>query len=78
MSTLKLVESSYEELLVFTPQLFYVIDPKQGFIEPVKIVEGGIYVWDSNHENWEHLTILNDSEWIKGVKIFLLEEHEDE
>lgn len=78
MSNLVLRESSYEELIVFTPELIYVIDPKQGFIEPVKIIDGEIHIWDSSGEIWEEFTKLTESGWIKGVKIFLLEEPEDE
>ena len=78
MSDLVLKESSYEELLVFTPEIFYIIDPNQGFIEPIKIIEGEINVWDSENELWHVHTLLSESAWIKGVKIFLLEEPDDE
>lgn len=78
MTNLMLRESSYEELIVFTPKLFYVIHPRQGFVEPVKIIEGLIYVWDSSGEVWENLYLLRESNWIKEVKIYLLEEPKDE
>lgn len=74
---MKLIEISLEALMVFQPKLFYVIDPNNGFIEPVKLEQNEIYVWASNTEEWDYINTLDSCEWIKNTRIFQLEEEED-
>lgn len=73
---MKLIEISLDTLMVFQPKLFYVIDPKNDFIEPVKLEKNEIYVWTSNTEEWEYINTLDSCEWIKKVRIFQLEGEE--
>lgn len=74
---MKLIEISLEALMVFQPKLFYVIDPNNGFIEPVMLEQNEIYVWASNTEEWDYINTLDSCEWIKGARIFQLEEEEN-
>ena len=73
---MKLIEISLDTLKVFQPKIFYVLDSNQGFIEPVKLENNEIHVWESASEVWEHLSKLDSCNWIKNARIFQLEEED--
>jgi signal peptidase I len=73
---MKLIEISLDTLMVFQPKLFYVIDPNNDFIEPVKLERGDIAVYNSLNEEWDYVTGLFSCHWIKNVRIFQLEEED--
>lgn len=71
MSNLVLRESTLDEIKIFYPKIFYIIDPVEGIFEPVKQLEGELYIWNSSTSSWVKISNSYENKWLMRSRVFI-------